>query len=103
MYPYYDEICRAYQSSGGDSDPRNPGRFVATPATSGRGRRSRRSQPVTPASAIATPAQLEGRALAAPVAAAAAAAATAAATIATTVSAATTSSSCSTRRYRIRA
>ena len=81
-----------------DSDPRKPGRFVATPATSGRGRRSRRSQPVTPASAIATPAQLEGRALAAPVAAAAAAA-----TIATTVSAATTSSSCRTRRYRIRA
>ena len=85
-----------------DSDPRKPGRFVATPATSGRGRRSRRSQPVTPASAIATPARLEGRALAAPVAAAAAAA-TAAATIATTVSAATTSSSCRTRRYRIRA
>ena len=84
-----------------DSDPRKPGRFVATPATSGRGRRSRRSQPVTPASAIATPARLEGRALAAPVAAAAAA--TAAATIATTVSAATTSSSCRTRRYRIRA
>ena len=83
-----------------DRDPRNPGRFVATPATSGRGRRSRRSQPVTPASAIATPAQLEGRALAAPVEAAAAA--TAAATIATTVSATTTSSSCSTRRYRIR-